>query len=184
MVILSALQWKCSSLGVIALCGSVFWLCFQIPALILLQWDVTWGVHYCRYCTVEGIREIQCQKWTVGLRTIFMGFYILGISYLLFCYYICKGTHGWFGCISVAEDISELCNGFCGAAVHKLYLHRTHSRCECDIAENIKVELRAPVLTLFFLPLFQHFLNTFIICSGETNSSLMSNIIKSQECFK
>lgn len=117
MVILSALQWKCSSLGVIALCGCVFWLCFQIPALILLQWDVTWGVHYCRYCTVEGIREIQCQKWTVGLRTVFMGLYMLGISYLLLCYCICKGTHDWFGCISVAEDISELCNGFCGAAV-------------------------------------------------------------------
>lgn len=64
--------------------------------------------------------------------------------------------------------------------MHRLYLHRAHSRCECDIAKNIKVELRAPVLTLFFLPFFQHFLNTFIICSGETNSSLMSNIIKTK----
>lgn len=147
-------------------------------------------MYYCRYCTVEGIREIHCQKWTLGLRTIFMAFYMLGISYLLFCYYICKGTHGWFGCISIAEDISELCNGFCGAAVLCSSVQCTgctcpeHSRCECDIAKNIKVELRAPVLTLFFLPLFQHFLNTFLICSGETNSSLMSNIIKNQECFK
>lgn len=65
----------------------------------------------------KGLEKSSAKNGLLGSELFFMGLYMLGISYLLFCYYIYKGTHGWFGCISIAEDISELCNGFCGAAV-------------------------------------------------------------------
>lgn len=169
MIILSALQWKCSSSSVIVLCRCVFWLCFQTPALILLQWDVAWGVITAAIAQIlvkvsreSDPLELLVQNW---FGVVFFFFCILGISYLLFSSHICNE---WFDYATIAKDISEIWNDFSDAAVlclgagcaaNKLYLHRTHSKracatanSECDIAKYIKVELKAAAVVLFFLP--------------------------------
>lgn len=47
-------------------------------------------------------------KMNCWVQNYFYVFIYFSVSYLLFYCYICEDIHGWFGCVIIAEDISEI----------------------------------------------------------------------------